>query len=466
VDVPYATRAVKHGHWLAWYAQYPEVTQLMTEWARGWVAASMRTDRGKPLGVPPAAVDFKTGQLGGQGPNWYTPNLGWTYFNWPGMVNAIMEQMLVAYTATGDPSFTEPFPAMLELIKKHKDHLDGALKQGSEAWAAAVLLGNRLDPSSRSITPDKRAVYGVFGKWRILSGDTRYDALLREVGGAYIRSYLTGNTAPLEDKLQRALERGMNQFGHGAMRYNLPMLTSEVKYTDRIFVGGHDVLFSMYTGTPGSAVYCPAYAVTWQDPGRHFAALVRKAERGHLEVQAYNFEDQPNEVGMLVWRMPRGRYRLACGPRTREVRVRERGDRIDLLLPSRQLVDIELRLVAEDRVPTALPDVAIHSRDVSVNPKQPRPGQTVKLNATVHNIGTADANACKVRFVARWAGSERSIGEVTVGVVPRSHGLKPSTRAVSLNWRVPDPKPERVCAEISCDGPQITVRNDVADRAM
>ena len=350
------------------------------------------------------------------------------------------------------------------------------LKQGSEAWAAAVLLGNRPDPSSRSMTPEKRAVYGVFGKWRILTGDTRYDDLLREVGDAYTRSYLTGDTTPVEDKLQRALEHGMNQFGHGAMRYNLPMLTSEVKYTDRIFVGGHDVLFSMYTGTPGSAVYCPAYAVTWQDTGRHFAALVRKAERDHLKVQVYSFEDRPNSVGMLVWHMPRGKYRLTWlihglaghqGERDRrEIRIRERGDKIGLLIPSRRLFDIELELVAEDEVPTALPDVAIHSRDLSFEPKQLKPGQTVKLNAKVYNIGAADAKACKVRFVAEGPGVRQVIGEVTVGTLPRSCGLKPSTRAVSLNWRVTDPKPRRVRAEVSCDGPQITVRNDVADRPM
>jgi len=473
VDVPYATRAVKHGHWVAWYADIPEVRQLMTEWARAWAVASMRSDRGKPKGVPPAAVDFQTGQLGGKGPNWYTPNLGWTYFNWPGKVDSILDHLLVAYTLTGDESFVEPFAAILDMVRRNKDAPIEGAKPGSEAWAAAVLLGKNKDPSSRSIFPEAGALWGVFGKWRILTGDKRFDDLLGEVGDAYTRLYLTGDTRPLEDVLLAALEKGVNRWGLGAMRYNLPMLTSEVKYTDRIFVGGHDVLFAMYTGSPGAAVYCPSYAVTWQDTGTDFAALVTLADRERLKVTAYSFDEQPKRIGMLVWRMPRGKYRLALSSRsgstpleTREVSIEEKGDRVELMIPPKQVVDIGLRLLETHEIQRPLPDVAVAARDMTVSPKEFAPGQEIRIGAKVHNIGSTDAEECRVRFLAIDDNGTTEIGHIDLGDLPRSRGLQPSMRTVALDCQVPDPKPSCIRIEVTCKGPQIATRNDFAERKL
>ena len=63
-----------------------------------------------------------------------------------------------------------------------------------------------------------------------------------------------------------------------------------------------DLLFSMFTGTPGAAVYCPAFAVTWEEIGTDVAALVSRAQREHLQVKLCNFAAQPKAAAMRVWR--------------------------------------------------------------------------------------------------------------------------------------------------------------------
>ena len=470
VDVPYATRAAKHGHWLAWYARFTEPDKLMTEWARAWATACMRTDRGKPRGVPPAAVDFETGQLGGKGPNWYSPKLGWSYFDWPGKVDSILDQLLLAYTIDPDPTFVAPFPAMLELIRRHRDADASSAAPGSEAWAATVLLGRGTDPSSRSVTRSQGSLDAVFGKWRVLTGDSRFDDLLREVGDFYVRYVLTGDTAPLEEALHKALEKGVNQYGLGAMRYNLPMLTSEVKHTDRIFLAGHDVLSSMYGGSPGSAVYCPAHAVTWEDTGPHVAALVRRADPERLVVRAYCFEEKAKEIGMRVWRMPRGRYRLTVRadeadetPVSREVRIRERGDRVDLRLPPRQEMRIELKLVEAEPASDRLPDLAVARRDITLTPQAPAPGSDATVSVKVHNIGSADAGAFVVKLFAVSGEHRRDAAELPVEGLACSRRLLPATTTLTAQWRFPDPKPERLRVSIEYEGQQITVRNDAVE---
>jgi hypothetical protein len=474
VDVPYATRAVKPGHWLGWYANYPEVNQLMSEWAEAWVVASMRSDRGKPRGIPPAGVAFKSGQLGGLGKSWYSIGLDhWRYFKWPRMVNATFEQMLLAYTLTDDPKYLEPFTTILDLARKYEGKSGFVAMPGTEAWAMSTLLGNKVDPKTNMVTRGRNMLWSVFGKWRVLTGDTRYDDLLKRVGTPYVKFYLMGETKGLEEEFEKTLEKGSSPHGLGAMRYNLPMLTSEVKYTDRIFIRGYHTLYATYTGSFGKPDYCPAQSVTWENAGKHFAALVSKAEKNHVQVRTYNFEKKPNELNMLVWRMPRGRCRLtltaldgSSAPETREVTITERGDRVALTLPSRKEMLIDLKLIEKVDVPRDLPDVAVDLRNMSFKPKKQKVGDKLIITAKVHNIGVADAKNCKVMFIAESNGAERVIGTVDIGTLPRSRDLKPSTKMVSITWTIVAPKPKRIRAEVSCSGPQITVRNDIVKKPL
>ena len=65
----------------------------------------------------------------------------------------------------------------------------------------------------------------ALAKYRLLTGDTQHDALLRADASGYVRYRLTGDPAPLESALRRNAE---------AFRSNWEAYTSEMRWTDRV----------------------------------------------------------------------------------------------------------------------------------------------------------------------------------------------------------------------------------------
>lgn len=60
------------------------------------------------------------------------------------------------------------------------------------------------------------------------------------------------------------------------------------------------------------------------------------------------------------------------------------------------LATLLIPTIAEKEVP--LPDLMISPEDIQFSNEYPRPGETVIINVTVHNIGDMDASTVKVRF--------------------------------------------------------------------
>jgi hypothetical protein len=81
---------------------------------------------------------------------------------------------------------------------------------GSEAWCASKMSGFLCDALS---------------KRRLLTGDTRFDALLGEDAYGYARFRLNGDLKPLVKALRRNAE---------AFRTNWEGYTSEMRWTDRV----------------------------------------------------------------------------------------------------------------------------------------------------------------------------------------------------------------------------------------
>ena len=67
--------------------------------------------------------------------------------------------------------------------------------------------------------------------------------------------------------------------------------------------------------------------------------------------------------------------------------------------------------------PPPLPDLVISPDNISFSPESPYEGEIVKINATVHNIGTKNASNITVRFFdgANPIGSDQVIGFIAVG---------------------------------------------------
>jgi hypothetical protein len=176
---------------------------------------------------------------------------------------------------------------------------------------------------------------------------------------------------------------------------------------DHFSVPGQAVLSQMYLGAaltwlrPASIL--PPLAVSWQGFDAEVAAVVLDAGPRSLRVAVYNFDEKPRAVGMRVWELAPGAYRLREGADRnqddridepgpgREVKLR-RASAVELNLPSRQVYVVELEQVQPEPRPELLPDLAVGRGDAWYDKA------TDRLKVVVHNIGSAAARDVKVRF--------------------------------------------------------------------
>lgn len=450
VDLPYHARAVVPGLWAAWYNGNPTIKGLFREWGNAWVEDAMRTDRGKPRGVLPAAIAYETEQLGGYGPTWYDPGLYWSYFKTPGGTQLMFEHLLGQWRISGDPKYLEPMMATLDLIVRETEHPSSEAPAGSAAWAARVFA---------------RPVADAAGKWRALSGDTRCDAHLAKHGDAYTRWLVTGDKRHLVDGCWESVV---------STKHNFELLTSEVLYTDRIGVRGADLLFAMYTGGAGLATYYPAYQVTWQTPTRNFAALVLGGDTRRLQVLLYNFEADPVGMAMRVWHLRPGLYRFTMGPdadqddkmdriaASRQVRIAERGWAIPVTVPSRSLQVLALEQLRESKEPVSpRADLAVAPRDIEVS-NADSDGQLV-ASAIVHNIGAADARDVRVDLYD----ADHLIGRCILRKLEAPNDLRPRLLPARFRWRAAKGR-HTLTASVDPGGqiPEITESNNRAERTL
>ncbi len=421
VDVPMNARAAAPGRWLCWYNNNPTVTNFLSEWARSWVEDTERIGKGKPEGVVPAAVAFPSDEIGGYSDNWYRPNLYWDYYNWEsGATNHLCDQLLATYDVTGDPRLLYPVEKGLEMAQEYWRNPVQDAKEGSRDWAAQVLHNTGV------------ARYG--GALRTFTRTTRFDDYLKEHGTAYTRFLLTDDKSHLVE----ALEDSIN-----STRYNFPMLTSEVKFTDRVAVRGADELLAMYTGAHMHAPQYPSYAVTWSGTTRNFAALVLKATTNFMKVLVYNFEPSERTVTMRLWKLEPGTYRVRVGSdrdgdgeydlnaTEKTVAIRERGAAIDTTLASRTQSLIEITQTEKGAPrPNHLPDLALTEADVIIQPAEPRAGETAVLRVAVHNIGSAPARNVAVAL----AENNERIDEQVIENLDPPNDLEPKIETVTLTW--------------------------------
>ncbi|HDN67926.1 MAG TPA: hypothetical protein ENF86_03115 [Firmicutes bacterium] len=326
-----------------------------------------------------------------------------------------------------------------------------SLKPGGELWTAKRLFS--------SIRP-------AVEKWRLLTGNTRFDGFLKKVGSPYLRWLLSENRRDKKLIVQSCQE------AIKSTRSNFELLTSEVLFTDRIFGKGTDHLLSLYTGSLGMVTGYPSYQVTWRNTGRDFAALVYESRDDYLKVLLYSFTPNVREIGMVLWRLEPGRYRLKMGPDRDEndiydkityekiVEIKERMQEVRIPLPPRELQIVEFVQISSTKgIPLAeCADLAISSEDVSAIPS----GQNgrIRLAATVHNIGAASAHNVKVTFYEKTKSITRRLGEAKIEVLKPPLDLEPSCQTVYVDVRLSCPEPT-IIVKLSTNTPEITKRNNL-----
>lgn len=329
-DLAMNTRAAKAVRYYAALKPDPAADALLLDWSRTWAAAAARTDKGKPAGLFPASLRWPDAVVNGDEPSWHRANMFWRYFDWRGD-GMLYDQLLHTWTRSRDDSLLAPLRTTLAFLQSVPANV--AAPEGSPAWAAARLL-------------DSASFWGVVAQWRFETGDASFDALLRRHGPPYLQFRLDGQPQPLADGLaQSMLEH---------LRFNTPLRTTEVLFTDRIHVSrdignwdGTDLLIAMLTGHHSPDGMSPYYHVAWEQTPPGFTALVAAAGARVFSADLFVHGTENASVVARLFRLNPGRYRIvvSAGGRTLSDRTEEISTlphRLPLTLPGRTAVRIEL----------------------------------------------------------------------------------------------------------------------------
>ncbi len=420
-DVALNGRAVKPGIWVVWYNNHPAVKSLLEDWSSAWVKDAMRTDEGKPAGIVPGSVSFPEDRIGGYSKEWWNTRGYFSNLAAAGYTASLYQIMLSVYGFGGDDKHVAPILSAMDAVRGQWQNPSPNAEVGSLPWVGQVHMARKFTD--------------VVEKWRLLSLDTRYDDYLKERGSTYLRYLITGHKKPMISQLQGIVD---------ALSSNIEMSTSEVLFTDRVSIPGCELIFMMMTGGVGDPTYYPLHAVTWENTNDRLAALVEKANDKRLGVLLYSFLPEEHEFRMRLWRLQPGEYEMtvsapqAAGetdPRvvSREMlRIPERGTKVRLPLPPKTLCRVELQQVRSFPArPLALPDLAVGSVDLRLDPLEMRKGQTAKISLTVHNIGIAPAKDVTVDFLA----GDSVFASGVIEHLEAPLDLVPRTATVTAEWR-------------------------------
>ncbi len=271
-DLAMNARAAKAVRFLAWLRDDEGADELLHRWSRTWVAAAARTDKGKPPGLFPASLRWPDAAFNGDEPSWHAAKMYWRYFDWDGD-GQLYDQLLFSWVRTADGSLHEPMLATLAFLTEWSARgTRTGSPAGSAEWAARQLL-------------ESAEFWGVVTQWRLETGNPRFDALLLKHGPPFLRYKLTGDAEPLAEGIERSLL--------DELRHNTEMRTTEVLFTDRVYVSravgnweGRDLLAGMITGNHSPGALSPYFHVSWDDAPEGFTALVTDAgsDRFHAEL--------------------------------------------------------------------------------------------------------------------------------------------------------------------------------------
>lgn len=155
-------------------------------------------------------------------------------YAWPRQVETLMKAMLLAYHKTGEAKYLDPIIAAAN-----------GTKNGAEgSWDKKLKLKIQKTHCYCKISAySGLKVKEVLAMYRDITSDTSYDNILENDIG-YYNFVISGNT----EKLEADLTRIGNLFSR-----NLETLTSEVRFTDRIFKFKHNYIDKVFNNTTATS---------------------------------------------------------------------------------------------------------------------------------------------------------------------------------------------------------------------
>jgi len=324
----------------------PDLTALFGEWLKVWVDATARSENGKPAGILPSTLAWPAGTIGAEGAPWWQPfplNHNDALYNWPGATRLMTSTLLLAWHMTRNEHYLAPIHSMAGIALEQRQKT-GDTEPGSLAWSARQAEGFLAD---------------TLAKYRFLTGDTRYDALLSDSAPGYVRYRLNGDAGALVRSLRENAE---------AFRSNREGYTSEMRWTDRVlnFTSNYlrflpepapprpapQTLYSSATGDPGNPLIFPLNAVRWRTPPRDIAALVTASGATTFAAELFHFGSTPRPLTAELMLLRPGEYELTVGPASglpdvpavrTTFRVSSPRTEVSLELPSRRLTQVSVR---------------------------------------------------------------------------------------------------------------------------
>ena len=465
VDVPLNARALLTGLWTAWYNRNPVLIRLFSEWSKAWVEDAEREENGKPAGIIPPAVSFEKEKIGGFSDKWYDPELQYDYYQWDhlGHMSELYSFLTGMHYLTGDASLLKPVNKVAELITKY-DGEEKSYEPGSLKWVEKTLKVGGEDK-----TAGANPFGNIFAMTARLIGEKRFDDLIRQYASPYNKYQLTGDLKEMLGGFDQILN---------SLRYNFPLMTSEVKFTDRVYVRGSDLLTGMYTGHFGRGFEFPALVATWKNTGTDVNVFVRKGDTSSAVVSLYN-AGAAKEIEMNTWMLAPGVYKMTIGTDKNDdtvpekiimeesITITERVASIPVLLPAGQEVVVRIvqeRLFTRDDSPRA--DLAISVEDISILPARGEPGGAllapgepgfVRITCKVHNIGNAVSEETMAYLIVN--GIEKD--SCTVAPVEAPNDLVPRMRPVSFDFK-PGKGSNQITVRVKNNRQELNLRNNSA----
>lgn len=330
-DTPYHTRMIQP-LMLIWLRSGNEgVAAFVKSWLRTWVEATFVEENGKPYGIIPAAIHWPDGKPSGTGKKWWIPeNYPTHLYDYPSKQEMMYECFLQAYIITKDEYYIKPLQFIAQKRLLGLGEFDAEeYTEGSLEWCISKLKGK---------------LYQTLFKYRLLTGDTAFDAILNKDTKGYERFVFENDLNSLTQSLEEI---------NKSMSLPKEFYTSEVRWTDRLFSFPNyfnhalqkpmpkfnsELLFSSLTGNIGSFNILPVSAVKWLTHPAEIAVLTEVNLTDRFEAQLFHFGTKQRKMGARFYNLDLGEYQLYLNTHKSGVfQFSEKEGEIEFTIPSQKL---------------------------------------------------------------------------------------------------------------------------------
>ena len=307
-DTVYHPRALQPTLLLWQRTADPKLGALFHSWMNTWVDATARAENGKPAGIPPSAIHWPDGGVGGRGKDWWDPqNHGEpTLYQWPSALSMLNDTLLLTYHMTKNEKYLAPLRSMARIRLKYlKNPPEDEPIPGTESWCAARL----------------GLLAGTLAKYKTLTGSAEFDELLTRDDPTTIVTTEDGSHDEWGARLRDSAL---------ALQVNFAGYTSEVRWTDRVLrfpvlfdkgmlfengVPGFKkpdplLIYALVTGDPGASGYFPMNAVRWGTTPRNIAALVTDSTAEKFSAELFHFGTEPRPMSAELYLLAPGSYHV------------------------------------------------------------------------------------------------------------------------------------------------------------